>query len=83
MEKKILNFFKTLPGSGMFSGTPTITKEQNSLKSTFMSILEKGVTQADSHIQFATKINNDIVKVLEEWIKVNDKERKKKLQMMV
>jgi len=77
MEKKNIDFFKTLPGSGIFSGTPTIIKEQTSLKSTFMSILEKGVVQADSHIQFANKINNDIVKVLEEWIKVNDNERKK------
>jgi len=66
-----------VPGSGVFSKSAPIDKESKTLKAAFLSLQEEGVKAATHHLEFATKITNDVVKPLENFHKTKETERKK------
>jgi len=75
--KKLQELNKTVPGSGLFSKSAPIEKESKTLRLAFLSWQEEGAKTATHHIDFANKINTDIVKPLEAFLKTKDPERKK------
>jgi len=75
--KKLQELCKTSPGAGLFSKTTAIDKESTTVRNALKSWQEQGTKQANHHIDFANKINNDIVKPLEAFVKGKDPERKK------
>jgi len=77
--KKLQDLNKTLPGLGVFSKNAAIEKEGKSLKAAFLSWQEEGAKLATHHLEFANKINNDIVKPLETFLKTKEPERKKQI----
>jgi growth arrest-specific protein 7 len=75
--KKLAALYKAPPGAGFFSKDPAVTKEYKSLKESLLAILDKGNKISNSHQDFANKINNDICKVLDNWVKNKTLERSK------
>lgn len=47
------------------------------IKEAILSINEKGVAVSDHHVEISNKINNEIVKTLDNWLKAKDVDRKK------
>jgi len=75
--KKLAALYKVPPGAGFFSKDPAVTKEYKSLKESLLALLDKGNKIANSHQEFANKINNDICKTLDNWVKNKTNERTK------
>jgi len=75
--KKLAALYKSPPGAGFFSKDPAVTKEYKSLKESILAILEKGNKISNSHQEFSNKINNDICKSLDNWVKNKTNERTK------
>jgi len=75
--KKLAALYKSPPGAGFFSKDPAVTKEYKSLKESILAILEKGNKISNSHQEFANKVNNDICKTLDNWVKNKTNERTK------
>jgi len=75
--KKLQELSKVVPGSGLFSKSAPIDKESKTLKAALLSWQEESAKIAGHHLEFANKINNDIVKPLENFIKTKEPERKK------
>jgi len=75
--KKLQELCKTVPGSGLFSKGAPIDKESKTLKAAYLSWQEEGAKIAAHHLEFANKINTDVVKPLEAFIKSKEPERKK------
>jgi hypothetical protein len=75
--KKLQELCKTVPGAGVFSKNAPIDKESKTLKAAFLSWQTEGAKIATHHLEFANKINTDIVKPLESFIKTKEPERKK------
>jgi len=75
--KKLQELCKTVPGSGLFSKGAPIDKESKTLKAAYLSWQEEGTKIAGHHLEFANKINTDVVKPLEAFIKSKEPERKK------
>jgi len=67
--KKLAALYKSPPGAGFFSKDPAVTKEYKSLKESILAILEKGNKISNSHQEFSNKINNDICKSLDNWVR--------------
>eukprot|EP00026_Physarum_polycephalum_P009703 Phypoly_transcript_09837.p1 GENE.Phypoly_transcript_09837~~Phypoly_transcript_09837.p1 ORF type:complete len:271 (+),score=96.37 Phypoly_transcript_09837:449-1261(+) len=61
----------------MFSKSAPIDKESKTLKAAFLSWQEEGTKIAGHHLEFANKVNTDIVKPLESFLKSKETERKK------
>jgi len=74
--KKLISLYKTVPGSGIFSKAPPITKETKTLREALTGILEKGIKGAEQHQDLANK-TNDMCKNLDNWVKNKDTDRKK------
>jgi len=77
--KKLQELCKAVPGSGLFSKSAPIDKESKTLKAAFLSWQEEGAKIAVHHLDFANKVNTDIVKPLETFIKTKEPERKKSI----
>jgi len=77
--KKLQELCKTVPGSGMFSKTAPIDKELKTLKVALLSWQEEGTKIANHHIEFSNKINTEVVKPLEAFVKAKEPERKKQI----
>jgi hypothetical protein len=77
--KKLAALYKSPPGVGFFSKDPAVTKEYKTLKDAALAILDKGNKMSASHQEFANKINNDICKSLDNWVKNKSNERTKVL----
>jgi len=75
--KDLQNLYKSLPGASFLTKEPAITKETKTLKEALLSVQEKGNKLTEAHLELSTKIQNDICKVLDLWIKAKDPERKK------
>jgi hypothetical protein len=75
--KKLAALYKSPPGAGFFSKDPAVTKEYKSLKESLLAILDKGNKMSNSHQEFANKINNEICKNLDNWVKNKTNERTK------
>lgn len=76
--KQLAQHYKTTPGSSMFAAKDLpVTKEPKTLKDATSAVAEKGAAIAEAHQEVANKITSEIVKVLENWIKTKDAERKK------
>jgi len=75
--KKLQDLCKTVPGAGLFSKATAIDKESKTLRAAFLSWQESGTKIASHHLEFANKINSDVVKPLETFIKTKEPERKK------
>jgi len=75
--KKLQELCKTTPGASLFSKSPPIEKEAKTLKAALLSWQQEGAKIAGHHLEFANKINTDIVKPLESFIKTKEPERKK------
>jgi chromosome segregation ATPase len=77
--KKLQDLCKTLPGSGVFSKSAPIEKELKTLKGALLSWQEEGTKIATHHLEFANKINTEVVKPLEAFVKAKEPERKKSI----
>jgi len=75
--KKLAVLCKTPPGAGFFTKEPAVTKEHRTLKESLLGILEKGTKVSDAHQEFANKINTEICKNLDTWIKNKTNDRLK------
>jgi hypothetical protein len=75
--KKLQDLCKSVPGSGVFTKNAPIEKELKTLKGALLSWQEEGSKIAAHHIEFSNKINTDVVKPLEAFIKAKEPERKK------
>lgn len=75
--KRLQDLCKTVPGSGLFSKQAPIEKEAKTLRGAFLAWQEEGTKIAYHHIEFSNKINNDIVKPLEAFVKSKEPERRK------
>jgi len=75
--KKLAALYKSPPGAGLFTKDPALTKEYKSLKEAALAILDKGNKMTNAHQEFANKINNDICKTLDNWVKNKTNERTK------
>lgn len=69
--------YKALPGAGMFTKEPPITKETSGSKEAMMSILNDGLVVAEEHQKFSQKITQDVCRNLDAWVKAKEPERKK------
>eukprot|EP01118_Nematostelium_gracile_P009710 TRINITY_DN3276_c0_g1_i1.p1 TRINITY_DN3276_c0_g1~~TRINITY_DN3276_c0_g1_i1.p1 ORF type:complete len:335 (-),score=132.22 TRINITY_DN3276_c0_g1_i1:123-1127(-) len=78
--KKLAALYKNPPGAGggfFGSKEPPIMKEYKSLKESFNSVSEKGLKTAEAHQEIANKINNDVCKTLDTFVKVKSNDRAK------
>jgi len=75
--KQLAALYKTPPGAGFFTKEPAITKEYKTLREALLAILEKGNRISDAHQEFANKINNDVCKNLDTWVKNKTNDRVK------
>jgi len=75
--KKLQELCKTVPGSGVFAKVAPVTKELKTLKAAYLSWQEEGTKIAAHHLEFSNKINNEVVKPLENFVKTKEPERKK------
>lgn len=75
--KKLQELCKTTIGAGMFSKSAPIDKESKTLKAAFVSWQEEGAKIAGHHLEFANKINTEVVKPFETFLKTKEPERKK------
>jgi len=80
--KSLASLCKSVPGGsgGLFSSSKAgtlIEKETKTLRVALISIQEEGNKAAAAHLELSTKIVNDVVKPLDNFIKTKDVERKK------
>jgi len=75
--KQLATLYKSPPGAGFFTKEPAITKEYRTLRESLLAILEKGTKISDSHQEFANKINTDVCKSLDNWVKNKTNDRTK------
>jgi len=75
--KKLATLCKTPPGAGFFTKEPAVTKEHRTLKESLLGVLEKGTKVSEAHQEFANKINTEICKNLDTWIKNKTNDRLK------
>jgi len=75
--KKLQDLCKTVPGSGLFSKNAPIEREAKTLKAAYLSWQEEGTKIAAHHLEFSNKINTEVVKPLEAFVKAKEPERKK------
>jgi len=75
--KKLQDLCKTVPGSGLFSKVAPIERESKTLKTAFLAWQEEGSKIAAHHLEFSNKINTEVVKPLEAFVKSKEPERKK------
>jgi len=75
--KNLKDLCKAVPGTGVFSKSAPIDKELKTLKTAFLSWQEEGNKIATHHLEFANKINTEVVKPLEAFHKAKEAERKK------
>jgi len=75
--KKLQELCKVVPGASLFNKVPPIEKESKTLRAAYKSWQDEGTKIATHHLEFANKINNDIVKPLETFVKTKEPERKK------
>lgn len=75
--KKLSALHKATPGTGFFTKDPAISKEYKTLRGALKDVLDKGVKASEAHQEFANKVNNDICKNLENWIKNKTNDRVK------
>jgi len=75
--KQLAALYKSAPGAGFFTKEPAITKEYRTLRESLLAILEKGTKISDSHQEFANKINTDVCKSLDNWVKNKTNDRTK------
>lgn len=75
--KKLAALYKSPPGAGFFNKDPAIKKEYQTLRDAVLGILEKGTKSSDVHQEFSNKINNEVCKALDTWIKTKTNDRAK------
>eukprot|EP01114_Cavostelium_apophysatum_P008491 TRINITY_DN2101_c0_g1_i1.p1 TRINITY_DN2101_c0_g1~~TRINITY_DN2101_c0_g1_i1.p1 ORF type:complete len:445 (-),score=170.84 TRINITY_DN2101_c0_g1_i1:19-1239(-) len=75
--KKLNQHYKTLPGTGMFTKDPPVSKESKTIKEALLGVSEKGLQVSDQHLEVANKIINDVCKTIDNWVKTKDNDRKK------
>jgi len=75
--KKLSTLYKTPPGTGFFTKETAISKEHKTLKEALLGMLDKGVKSSEAHQEFANKLNTDICKNLDNWIKNKTIDRQK------
>jgi len=54
-----------------------VTKESKTLKEALLAILEKGTKMSNAHQEFANKINQEMCKTLDNWVKNKTNDRAK------
>jgi hypothetical protein len=64
---------------GYLTIIPLTSFSKRTLKAALLSWQEEGTKIAAHHLEFATKVNSDIVKPLENFLKTKEPERKKVL----
>jgi hypothetical protein len=78
--KKLATLCKSPPGSsGFFGGKgPTpVEKETKTLKAALLCIQEEGARISTHHLEYSNKLQNDVIKPLEAFVKAKDPERRK------
>jgi len=75
--KAMAALYKSPPGAGFFTKEPAITKEHRTLKEAILGVLERGLKSSEAHQDFANKINNEICKNLDGWVRAKTNDRLK------
>jgi len=75
--KGLTALHKSLPGSGLFTKDVPVQKEMKTLRTALLGMNDVGLKVSEQHQELCNKINNDICKQLENWIKTKEAEKKK------
>eukprot|EP01116_Phalansterium_solitarium_P021397 TRINITY_DN6635_c0_g1_i1.p1 TRINITY_DN6635_c0_g1~~TRINITY_DN6635_c0_g1_i1.p1 ORF type:complete len:358 (+),score=141.95 TRINITY_DN6635_c0_g1_i1:68-1075(+) len=75
--KQLIAFYKVVPGTGVFTKVPAVTKESKTLRDVLQGSVDTGSKIAEQHQTFANAIINDIAKPLDAWLKAKEVERRK------
>jgi len=67
---------KEKPGSGMFTKETALEKETKTLKDAVFAVLEQTTAIADAQLQMSQKVNEQVIKVLDEFIKAKEAPKK-------
>lgn len=67
---------KDKPGSGMFTKEVALEKETKTLKEAVFAVLEQSIVIADAQLQMSQKVNEQVIKVLDEFAKSKEATKK-------
>jgi hypothetical protein len=67
---------KDKPGSGMFTKEVALEKETKTLKEAVFAVLEQSIAIADAQLQMSQKVNEQVIKVLDEFAKSKEATKK-------